>query len=68
MCVSLRLANSAKSLFAAVAEPDAPGPIRCYKFPLDGALAKMADVPSSLATRAVALLRLLGRSPLFALP
>lgn len=30
------LANSAKSLFAAVAEPDAPGPIRCYKFPLDG--------------------------------
>jgi len=30
------LANSAKSLFAAVAEPDAPAPIRCYKFPLDG--------------------------------
>jgi len=30
------LSNSAKTLFAAVAEPDAPGPIRCYKFPLDG--------------------------------
>eukprot|EP00930_Biecheleria_cincta_P056908 TRINITY_DN42926_c0_g1_i1.p1 TRINITY_DN42926_c0_g1~~TRINITY_DN42926_c0_g1_i1.p1 ORF type:complete len:1216 (-),score=324.29 TRINITY_DN42926_c0_g1_i1:285-3932(-) len=30
------LSNSAKSLFAAVAEPDAPAPIRCYKFPLDG--------------------------------
>eukprot|EP00931_Biecheleriopsis_adriatica_P073734 TRINITY_DN47969_c0_g1_i1.p1 TRINITY_DN47969_c0_g1~~TRINITY_DN47969_c0_g1_i1.p1 ORF type:complete len:1245 (+),score=388.72 TRINITY_DN47969_c0_g1_i1:82-3735(+) len=30
------LSNSAKSLFAAVAEPDSPGPIRCYKFPLDG--------------------------------
>eukprot|EP00929_Paragymnodinium_shiwhaense_P023266 TRINITY_DN1460_c0_g2_i1.p1 TRINITY_DN1460_c0_g2~~TRINITY_DN1460_c0_g2_i1.p1 ORF type:complete len:1226 (+),score=432.73 TRINITY_DN1460_c0_g2_i1:97-3774(+) len=26
----------AKTLFAAVAEPDAPAPIRCYKFPLDG--------------------------------
>jgi len=30
------LSNSAKTLFAAVAEPDAPAPIRCYKFPLDG--------------------------------
>merc|ERR1719230_1982464 len=30
------LSNSAKTLFAAVSEPDAPGPIRCYKFPLDG--------------------------------
>mmetsp|Transcript_2588 Transcript_2588/g.4777 ORF Transcript_2588/g.4777 Transcript_2588/m.4777 type:complete len:1201 (+) Transcript_2588:52-3654(+) len=30
------LSNSAKSLFAAVAEPDAPAPLRCYKFPLDG--------------------------------
>ncbi|CAE7596826.1 CFAP57 [Symbiodinium natans] len=36
------LANSAKSLFAAVAEPDAPGPIRCYKFPLDGTLIEKA--------------------------
>merc|ERR1711937_813721 len=30
------LSNSAKTLFAAVAEQDAPAPIRCYKFPLDG--------------------------------
>jgi len=31
------LSNSAKTLFAAVAEPDAPAEIRCYnKFPLDG--------------------------------
>lgn len=30
------LSNSAKTLFAAVAEPDAPAPIRCYRFPLDG--------------------------------
>jgi len=30
------LSNSAKTLFASVAEPEAPGPIRCYKFPLDG--------------------------------
>ncbi|CAE8610875.1 unnamed protein product [Polarella glacialis] len=30
------LSNSAKSLFASVAEPDAPAPIRVYKFPLDG--------------------------------
>jgi chromosome segregation ATPase len=30
------LSNSAKALFAIVAEPDAPAPIRCYKFPLDG--------------------------------
>jgi len=30
------LSNSAKALFAAVAEPDAVAPIRCYKFPLDG--------------------------------
>eukprot|EP00913_Durusdinium_trenchii_P012567 g11802.t1 len=30
------LANSGKGLFAAVAEPDAPGRIRCYKFPLNG--------------------------------
>jgi WD40 repeat protein len=27
------LSNSAKALFAAVAEPDAPAAIRCYKFP-----------------------------------
>merc|ERR1712232_91063 len=26
----------ARTLFAVVAEPDAPAPIRCYKFPLDG--------------------------------
>jgi len=30
------LSNSAKALFAIAAEPDAPAPIRCYKFPLDG--------------------------------
>jgi len=30
------LSNTVKTLFAAVAEPDAPAPIRCYKFPLDG--------------------------------
>ena len=30
------LANSGKGLFASVAEPDAPGRIRCYKFPLNG--------------------------------
>lgn len=30
------LSNSAKCLFAGVAETDAPGPIRCYRFPLDG--------------------------------
>jgi WD40 repeat protein len=30
------LSNSAKTLFAAVAHPDAQAPIRCYKFPLDG--------------------------------
>jgi WD40 repeat protein len=30
------LSNSAKTLFAVVAEPDAPANIRCYKFPLDG--------------------------------
>eukprot|EP00933_Yihiella_yeosuensis_P068974 TRINITY_DN7503_c8_g1_i1.p1 TRINITY_DN7503_c8_g1~~TRINITY_DN7503_c8_g1_i1.p1 ORF type:complete len:1191 (-),score=308.81 TRINITY_DN7503_c8_g1_i1:162-3734(-) len=30
------LSNSAKALFAVVAEPDAPAPLRCYKFPLDG--------------------------------
>merc|ERR1719158_552845 len=31
------LSNSAKTLFASVAEADgSPGPIRCYKFPLDG--------------------------------
>ncbi|CAK0790838.1 unnamed protein product, partial [Prorocentrum cordatum] len=30
------LANSAKALFAAVAQPDQQAPVRCYKFPLDG--------------------------------
>merc|ERR1719171_89054 len=32
----LALANGAKTLFAGVAETDSPGPVRCYKFPLDG--------------------------------
>lgn len=31
----LGLAPSAKALFAGIAEHDAPGPIRCYNFPLD---------------------------------
>mmetsp|Transcript_13687 Transcript_13687/g.36226 ORF Transcript_13687/g.36226 Transcript_13687/m.36226 type:complete len:1228 (-) Transcript_13687:39-3722(-) len=30
------LSNNAKTLFAGVAQPDAPGAIRAYKFPLDG--------------------------------
>merc|ERR1719482_861050 len=32
----LVLANSGKTIFAGVAEADSPGPVRCYKFPLDG--------------------------------
>jgi WD40 repeat protein len=32
----LALANSAKVLFAGVMEPEVPGPLRCYNFPLDG--------------------------------
>mmetsp|Transcript_9007 Transcript_9007/g.25093 ORF Transcript_9007/g.25093 Transcript_9007/m.25093 type:complete len:1245 (-) Transcript_9007:111-3845(-) len=32
----LALATSARALFAGVAEPDLPGPLRCYSFPLEG--------------------------------
>lgn len=32
----LALASTARALFAGVAEPDIPGPVRCYAFPLDG--------------------------------
>merc|ERR1719456_200154 len=30
------LSNSAKTMFSSVSEPEQPGCIRCYKFPLDG--------------------------------
>merc|ERR1719160_2373713 len=36
MLGQLALANSAKVLVAGVMEGDAPGPLRCYNFPLDG--------------------------------
>eukprot|EP00927_Polykrikos_kofoidii_P044410 TRINITY_DN38389_c0_g1_i1.p1 TRINITY_DN38389_c0_g1~~TRINITY_DN38389_c0_g1_i1.p1 ORF type:complete len:1288 (+),score=271.17 TRINITY_DN38389_c0_g1_i1:192-4055(+) len=32
----LALASSARALFAGIAEPELPGPLRCYNFPLDG--------------------------------
>eukprot|EP00929_Paragymnodinium_shiwhaense_P023265 TRINITY_DN1460_c0_g1_i1.p1 TRINITY_DN1460_c0_g1~~TRINITY_DN1460_c0_g1_i1.p1 ORF type:complete len:1300 (+),score=429.10 TRINITY_DN1460_c0_g1_i1:78-3977(+) len=32
----LALASGARALFAGVAEPEVPGPLRCYNFPLDG--------------------------------
>eukprot|EP00927_Polykrikos_kofoidii_P004457 TRINITY_DN11755_c0_g1_i1.p1 TRINITY_DN11755_c0_g1~~TRINITY_DN11755_c0_g1_i1.p1 ORF type:complete len:1221 (-),score=291.71 TRINITY_DN11755_c0_g1_i1:257-3919(-) len=46
------LSNSAKTLFAVVAEPDAPAPVRCYKFPLDET-AQPIEIPahSAPATR-----------------
>jgi WD40 repeat protein len=30
------LSNSARTMFSSISEPDYPGSIRCYKFPLDG--------------------------------
>lgn len=35
-CLSVFRRGPNRGLFAAVAEPDAPGRIRCYKFPLNG--------------------------------
>ncbi len=32
----ITLSNSAKTMFASVAEADQPGPVRCYRFPLHG--------------------------------
>jgi len=36
MLGQLALASQARALFAGVAEPDLPGPLRLYNFPLDG--------------------------------
>mmetsp|Transcript_31045 Transcript_31045/g.81588 ORF Transcript_31045/g.81588 Transcript_31045/m.81588 type:complete len:720 (-) Transcript_31045:45-2204(-) len=36
MLGQLALASQARALFAGVAEPELPGPLRCYNFPLDG--------------------------------
>jgi hypothetical protein len=32
----IALSNSAKTLFSSISDPEIPGAIRCYKFPLDG--------------------------------
>merc|ERR1719223_1555700 len=37
MLGQLALANSGKTLFAGVTEPDCPGSLRCYEFPLNSA-------------------------------